>query len=130
MVDVEDVLICLLAMKFIATTKTPAPTPPIASPGSGDAPSAGQTNPFLLPPQQGHLAWALGQPLSMYVYFSTSPNGDVFSRQWTSAWREDQDKGLPNYVWSNITFGDWNEERTEFYEIALPEVGTKIVVCR
>ncbi|KAF9226832.1 cleft lip and palate transmembrane 1 [Gyrodon lividus] len=57
----------------------------------------------------------------MYVYFSTSPNGDVFSRQWTSAWREDQDKGLPNFVWSNITFGDWNDQRTAYFDIALPE---------
>lgn len=58
----------------------------------------------------------------MHVYFSTSPNGDVFSRQWTSGWREDQDKGLPSFVWSNITFGDWNDHRTEHLEVTLPEV--------
>ncbi|EGO02122.1 hypothetical protein SERLA73DRAFT_120762 [Serpula lacrymans var. lacrymans S7.3] len=57
----------------------------------------------------------------MHVYISTSPSGDVFSRQWTSAWRKDQDEGLPNFVWENITFGDWNEERTVSYDVKLPE---------
>ncbi|KAG6373763.1 cleft lip and palate associated transmembrane protein [Boletus reticuloceps] len=92
------------------------------SPAGEASPSAGQVNPFLLPPQHAHLAWPLGQPLSMHVYFSTSPNGDVFSRQWTSGWREDQDKDLPFFVWSNVTFGDWNDHRTEYLDITLPEV--------
>ncbi|KAF9236213.1 cleft lip and palate associated transmembrane protein [Melanogaster broomeanus] len=109
-----------IAMKFFLPA-TPPSAPAVASPRSDTDPSTGQPNPSLLPPQQVHLAWALGQPLSMYVYFSTSPNGDVFSRQWTSAWREDQDKGLPNFVWTNITFGDWNQQRTAYYDIALPE---------
>ncbi|KAG2073682.1 cleft lip and palate transmembrane 1 [Suillus decipiens] len=56
----------------------------------------------------------------MHVYFSTSPNGDVFSRQWTSAWREDQDAGLPSFVWENIIFGDWKETRVATYDINLP----------
>lgn len=108
-----------VAMKFFAPTKPQ--TPSVVSSG-GEAPPTGQVNPFLLPPQQAYLAWELEQPLSMYVYFSTSPNGDVFSRQWTSGWREDQDKDLPSFVWSNITFGDWNDQRTEYFDIALPEV--------
>lgn len=104
--------------------------PPVASPGDHASPAANQVNPFLLPPQQAHLAWELGQPLSMHVYFSTSPNGDVFSRQWTSGWREDQDKGLPSFVWSNITFGDWNDHRTEHLEVTLPEVQNRSLhVC-
>lgn len=108
------------AMKLFSPTK-PQTTPAVIP--EGEAPSSvGQVNPFLLPPQQAHLAWALGQPLSMYVYLSTSPNGDVFSRQWTSGWREDQDKNLPSLVWSNITFGDWNDHRTEYFDLALPEV--------
>ena len=105
-------------MKLLA----PKPQAPPVAPSGGEASSAGQANPLLLPPQQAHLAWELGQPLSMYVYFSTSPNGDVFSRQWTSGWREDQDKNLPSFVWSNITFGDWNDHRTEHLVINLPEV--------
>lgn len=106
-------------MKLLAPTK---PQTPVASPGVEGPPSTAEVNPFLLPPRQAHLAWELGQPLSMYVYFSTSPNGDVFSRQWTSGWREDQDKNLPSFVWSNITFGDWNDHRTEHFDIVLPEV--------
>lgn len=107
-------------MKLLVPTKPE--TTPVAAPGGEASPSAGQANPFSLPPQQAHLAWTLRQPLSMHVYLSTSPNGDVFSRQWTSGWREDQDKDLPSFVWSNITFGDWNDHRTESLEITLPEV--------
>lgn len=111
-------------MKFFGATKS-QPTPPaVVSPGGDTTPSAGQVNPFLLPPQQVHPAWELEQPLSIYVYFSTSPTGDVFSRQWTSGWREDQDKDLPSFVWSNITFGDWNDHRTEQFDLALPEVNS------
>ncbi|KAG2028253.1 hypothetical protein BDR03DRAFT_988594, partial [Suillus americanus] len=107
-----------LAMKLIAPTKPPT-VPSVATPGN-DAAQPGEVNPFLLPPVQAYTAWKLGQPLSMHVYFSTSPNGDVFSRQWTSAWREDQDAGLPNFVWENITFGDWKETRVVTYDINLP----------
>lgn len=115
------------AMKLLAPTKPQ--TTPVPSPGGEAPPSVGQVNPFLLPPQQAYLAWTLGQPLSMHVHFSTSPNGDVFSRQWTSGWREDQDKGLPSFVWSNITFGDWNEHRTEYFDITLPEVWPHCRAC-
>jgi hypothetical protein len=107
-----------LAMKLISPAK-PATTPSVATPGN-DAAQPGEVNPFLLPPVQAYPAWKLGQPLSMHVYFSTSPNGDVFSRQWTSAWREDQDAGLPNFVWDNIIFGDWKETRVVTYDINLP----------
>jgi hypothetical protein len=108
-----------LAMKLFVPSKPQ--TTPVASPGGESNPSVGQVNPFLLPPQHAHLAWELGQPLSMHVYFSTSPNGDVFSRQWTSGWREDQDKDLPSFVWSNIAFGDWNDHRVEYFDITIPE---------
>jgi hypothetical protein len=110
-----------LAMKLISPAKPPDQAPPVATPGS-DSVQPGQVNPFLLPPTQALPAWKLGQPLSMHVYFSTSPNGDVFSRQWTSAWREDQDAGLPNFVWENITFGDWKDTRVATYDINLPLV--------
>lgn len=113
-------------MKLMAPAKPPT-TPPVATPGS-DAVQSGQVNPFLLPPTQAYPAWKLGQPLSMHVYFSTSPNGDVFSRQWTSAWREDQDAGLPNFIWENITFGDWKDTRVATYNINLPLVSCLIKV--
>ena len=108
-------------MKLFVPAK-PQTTPVVSAPGGEAPPSVGHVNPHLLPPQQAYLAWALGQPLSMHVHLSTSPNGDVFSRQWTSGWREDQDKNLPSFVWSNITFGDWNDHRTEDLDITLPEV--------
>ncbi|EIW76278.1 cleft lip and palate associated transmembrane protein [Coniophora puteana RWD-64-598 SS2] len=91
--------------------------PPVAAP---DIPQA-QVNPFLLPPEQARLAWALHQPVDMHVYLSTSPNGDVFSRQWTSGWRKDADAGLPSFVWENISFGEWKEERAVDLEVELPE---------
>lgn len=123
-----------LAMKLMAPAK-PSAVPPVATSGI-DAVQPGQVNPFLLPPTQAYPAWKLGQPLSMHVYFSTSPNGDVFSRQWTSAWREDQDAGLPNFVWENITFGDWKDIRIATYDLDLPLVscltifiGTCIEIC-
>ncbi|KAG1805182.1 cleft lip and palate transmembrane protein 1-domain-containing protein [Suillus subaureus] len=107
-----------LAMKLISPAK-PSTAPSVAIP-SNEAAQPGEVNPFLLPPVQAYPAWKIGQPLSMHVYFSTSPNGDVFSRQWTSAWREDQDAGLPNFVWENIVFGDWKETRVATYDINLP----------
>lgn len=58
----------------------------------------------------------------MHVHLSTSPTGDVFSAQWTSGWRKDQDEGLPNFVWENITFGNWDETRVVDLNVNLPEV--------
>ncbi|KDQ64299.1 hypothetical protein JAAARDRAFT_118483 [Jaapia argillacea MUCL 33604] len=57
----------------------------------------------------------------MHVHLSTSPSGDVFSKQWTSAWRKDQDEGLPTFIWDNMTFGDWKETRTIDFDVNLPE---------
>ncbi|KAH7912954.1 cleft lip and palate associated transmembrane protein [Hygrophoropsis aurantiaca] len=108
-----------LAMKFLSPTKSPEA--PIPSSNLDNAPQ-GKINPYLLPPVQAYPAWALNQSVSMHVYLSTSPTGDVFSRQWTSAWRKDQDEGLPNFVWENITFGDWSESRTVVYDIDIPSV--------
>ncbi|KAH7931150.1 cleft lip and palate associated transmembrane protein [Leucogyrophana mollusca] len=103
-------------MKFLSPAKSP-----VVSPNDAVAPSQGQISPFQLPPVQAYPAWALNQPVSMHVYLSTSPTGDVFSRQWTSAWRKDQDEGLPNFVWENIMFGDWSESRTITYDVNIPE---------
>ena len=65
----------------------------------------------------------LGTQLSMHVYLSTSPNGDVFSRQWTKKWKEDTDEDLPQFVWENITYGDWNDRRVIDLDVPLPLVG-------
>ncbi|KAF9266255.1 cleft lip and palate transmembrane 1, partial [Marasmius fiardii PR-910] len=66
-------------------------------------------------------AWSLNQPVSMHVHFSTSFNGDVFSKKWTSKYREHQDEGLPSFLWENITFGDYSESRVAEYNIKFPE---------
>lgn len=60
----------------------------------------------------------------MHVYLSTSPNGDVFSKQWTSGWRKDQDQDLPNFVWENLTFGDFKASRVVDLNVKFPQVKT------
>ncbi|KAI0723098.1 cleft lip and palate transmembrane 1 [Earliella scabrosa] len=65
-------------------------------------------------------AWPLGLPLAMHVHLSTSPTGDVFSSKWTSGYRKDKDADLPSLVWTNITFGDWNEKRVADFTVNLP----------
>ena len=82
----------------------------------------GKPNPFLIPPQNVEPAWPLGIDLSMYVYLSTSPTGDIFSRIWTKGWRSSDDTDLPRFSWENITFGDWNEKRVADLDISLPQV--------
>jgi hypothetical protein len=79
----------------------------------------------MLPPVNLQLAWELGQRLDIHVHISTSPNGDVFSNQWTSGWREDRDKDLPNFVWENLTFGNWKDSRTFETDIKFPEVSIR-----
>ncbi|KAF8214057.1 cleft lip and palate transmembrane protein 1-domain-containing protein [Mycena galopus ATCC 62051] len=56
----------------------------------------------------------------MHVFLSTSPIGDVFSSKWTSSYRKDEDEGLPNFVWKNLTFGDYNDARVVEYDIKFP----------
>ena len=109
------------------TEPTPPPIPsagpggvPQAQPGSANIPPAGAPAHYL--PKQAHLSWALGTPLAMHVHLSTSPTGDVFSKQWAGAWREDRDAALPSFVWDNITFGDWADSRTVDFLVDLPKV--------
>lgn len=91
-------------------------------PGTSGSPSPSIVDPWASPPAQAMPAWPLGISLDMHVYLSTSPNGDVFSRQWTSAYRKDRDQGLPNFVWENITYGDYKDSRVVEYDIVFPEV--------
>lgn len=106
-------------------SKTPPAAPAVPSLVPDDAlqsDASGTPSPQQLLPAQAQPAWPLGIPVSIHVYLSTSPTGDVFSRQWTSGWRQDQDAGLPNFVWENITFGNWKETRTVDYIVSLPPV--------
>ena len=64
----------------------------------------------------------------MHVHLSTSPTGDVFSSKWTSGYRKDQDADLPSLVWTNITFGDWNEKRVADFTVNLPTVRLFLVL--
>lgn len=53
----------------------------------------------------------------MHVYFSTSRTGGI-------SFGRGQDAGLPQFVWENITFGDWSESRTEHFEVDFPKVSS------
>lgn len=108
--------------------KTEAPAAPAvpyaydpANPPTAQA-QPGQRNPFDQPPQQISPLWPLGIDLSLHVYLSTSPTGDVFSGQWTKNWRENEDDELPHFVWENITYGNWNEKRITNLDVSLPLV--------
>jgi hypothetical protein len=58
------------------------------------------------------LAWPFGSKLSMHVYLSTDPKGDVFGHK----------EPLPNFVWDDITFGDWNEARVIDLDVNFSQV--------
>ena len=63
---------------------------------------------------QAFPSWPLGIPLSMHVYLTTNPHGNVFGGPELNT--------LPHFVWKNITFGDWSDSRTVEYEVKLPKV--------
>ncbi|KAH9948341.1 cleft lip and palate associated transmembrane protein [Amylocystis lapponica] len=110
-------LVMQLAGKFFGSKTPPSDSAVPSTTGvPGDIPQAQITNPLELPPKQATLAWPLGITLSMHVYLSTSSTGDVFSPSSKTG-----DSHLPNFVWENITFGDWNDIRTVDYMIDLPE---------
>ncbi|GAW00803.1 cleft lip and palate associated transmembrane protein [Lentinula edodes] len=111
-----------MATKYFAPKATPpAVQTTTGPPPAGGAPGQNTVNPWLLPPAQATPGWPLGASLDMHVYLSTSPNGDVFSRQWTSGYRKDRDEGLPNFVWKNITYGNYADSRVEEHDIVFPE---------
>jgi hypothetical protein len=94
------------ASKFFAPKAAPTESSVVVPDGS----SPMHVDPSLLPPAQAYLAWPLGIPVSLYFHLSTSEQ--VFAR----------DSDLPQFVWHDITFGDWNEARTVNYNVHLPEV--------
>ena len=64
------------------------------------------------PIENAVLAWPFGSKLSMHVYLSTDPEGDVFGHN----------NLLPSFVWNDITFGDWNEARVIDLDVNFPQV--------
>jgi len=108
--------IALLVTKYFAP-KPNTPAAPTVSPGQ-----PGYVDPRTVPLTTALPEWNLGDNLSMHVYLSTTPHGDVFSKQWTSGYRKDRDEGLPNFVWENITYGNYKDSRVEEFNIVFPEV--------
>ena len=49
----------------------------------------------------------------MHVYLTTSPTANVF---------KGNNEGLPHFVWDNITFGDWSDNRVVEFDVNLPYV--------
>ncbi|KAJ3997765.1 cleft lip and palate associated transmembrane protein [Lentinula boryana] len=122
----QQLLLVWLVSQMVTKYFAPKATPPAVQtttgpPAAGGTPSPNAVNPWLLPPTQATPGWPLGALLDMHVYLSTSPNGDVFSRQWTSGYRKDRDEGLPNFIWKNITYGDYTDSRVVEYDIVFPE---------
>ena len=105
------------ATNYFAGSKPQATVPVPAQPGDGPPVD------LRLPPANVHLGWALNQGMDMHVYLSTSPTGDVFGHQR----KENHDKDLPNFVWENLTLGNWKDSRTVEMDVKFPEVS--IVLC-
>ncbi|CAA7258577.1 unnamed protein product [Cyclocybe aegerita] len=106
-----------IATKFLGGSQQP--------PKAGDTPSnpdrpVDKIDPRKLPPVDAVPYWPIGTSLNMHVYLSTSAKGDVFTK-WTEGYRKNRDEGLPNFVWKNITYGDYSDSRTVDYEIKFPE---------
>ncbi|KAG6910151.1 hypothetical protein DXG01_012910 [Tephrocybe rancida] len=103
-----------LATKFFMSPSKPT-APAAAKSGDSNAPLV---DPWTLPPAQVELAWTLGQPVDMHVRLTTAPLAQVFN---APNWLKEQDKGLPTFVWSNITFGDWKATHTAEFDIKFPK---------
>lgn len=110
---------CLLVIKYFGPKQEPPSPPaiPSAYPSqvAQETPNANVPSPHELPPQTASLGWPLGMSLDMHVYLTTSPTGDVFSNI-------KEDRGLPSFVWGNLTFGSWDENRVVDFMVDLPYV--------
>lgn len=100
-------------------------TPPPPAVSSGAASSAhqdvpGQANPFHIPPVQAYPAWPQNIPVAMHVRITSDPSmSDILPRR--------TDGHFPNFIWENITFGDWKESRVVDYEIKIPKVRSTLL---
>ncbi|KAI0796854.1 cleft lip and palate associated transmembrane protein [Abortiporus biennis] len=119
---IQQFLLIWLAMQFVTRFFAPkSDTTPPPSPATTDiAGTAGIPPATTVEVTQAYPAWPLGIPVAMHVYLSTSPTGDVFSRKWTSGYRQDQDADLPHFAWKNITYGNYDEERVAEYDVNIP----------
>lgn len=55
--------------------------------------------------------------MDMYVYFSTSPSGDVDFSGDVGA-----NEGFPSFTWKDITYGDWKLDEKKELELNIPTV--------
>ena len=104
-------LMYLAVSNFLGAAKTNKPAP---SRQDG-------VDPWQLPPTHALPEWPLGSVIDMHVYLSTSPNGNL-STEWASTYRESRDKELPQFVWKNITYGDYTDTRVINFDVNFPDV--------
>ena len=99
-------------------SRAPQPAAPV-----GEGPNV-QQPPQQLGPVNGLPAWPAGTNLSVHIYFSTSPLGDVFGvtnrKNWGQA--EATGFGFPHWTWDNITYGDWADSRKKDVVLEIPMV--------
>ena len=113
--EISEIHLLLTAGKFLGGVKSPEQPPAdvtqtILEPqlGPDGHPLPVQSHPIT----DGVVAWPFGSKLSMHVYLSTNPEGDVFGHE----------EPLPHFVWNDITFGDWNEARFIDVDVDFPKV--------
>ncbi|PVF99354.1 cleft lip and palate transmembrane 1 [Serendipita vermifera] len=121
---VQRVILVYAATQLIQTFFLGKKPPSGAPPTPQGMPVDSDVDPSTLPPLQAFPAWNTGQNVSMHVYFSTSPIGDVFGvvnrKNWGQA-ELDTDAGVfPHWTWDNIPFGDWNEARSKEVHVEIP----------
>ncbi|KAF9057869.1 cleft lip and palate transmembrane 1 [Panaeolus papilionaceus] len=107
-----------LATKFLFGNQQGKPAVPSAevkdASGNPISPTPQTIDAHSLPPVHAQPYWPLGLNMDMHVYISTSGHPDVFNKS-------PQDEGLPNFVWENITYGDYNDHRMVDYDIKFPD---------
>ncbi|KAG6868755.1 hypothetical protein C0993_011024 [Termitomyces sp. T159_Od127] len=97
----------------------------VTAPQSKD-PKTSPVDPWTLPPKEVTPAWALGQPLDMHVRLTTAPPTQVYNMP---NWLKEQDKGLPTFVWPNITFGDWNAAYSAEFDVKFPKARSTLMAA-
>ncbi|KAG8934632.1 hypothetical protein FRC02_009576 [Tulasnella sp. 418] len=103
-----------LIMQVAKNVFSPKQPPVQPQPASSDVPASNlppDQDPFRMPPTSLAPLWPVGTTLDMHVRLSMSPY-DPFEKR--------ASQGLPSFVWEDIKFGDWNDERVNEYTIDVP----------
>lgn len=121
---IQKVLLVYAASQLLTAFlkyKQPSSGPP--TPGSVPVPtdaSGNPVDPMTLPLLQALPAWSTNQNVSVHVYFSTSPIGDVFGVVNRKNWGQEETGGFPHWTWDNVEFGNWDYELRKDVEIEIP----------